>query len=75
MINAISKQLLLLPNAFLAGGFGFSLFLCFLRAFVVEALGDFFFVAFVVEGEEAVEALTAGGLGYGEENALFGGSP
>lgn len=38
----------------------------------MQALGDFFGVALVVEGEEAVEDLAAGGFGNSEADALFG---
>lgn len=38
----------------------------------MESLGDFFGVAFVVEGEETVEDFAAGGFADGEADTLFG---
>ena len=48
-------------------------FLSFLRALLVEAGFDFFGVALVVEGEEAVEDGAAGGLAQRVALALLGG--
>jgi hypothetical protein len=54
------------PFCLLNFAFTFTFFL------VVEALGDFFGVALVVEGKQAIEDFAAGGFADGEAEALFG---